>query len=209
MKEHYNCEKLISNYHGATKQLKKLEHEDLKLSVPALVQLRDVASHLIRALESSNQEVIINEMRDAEKHATRARYDTAEIRISYYLSNIGIFIKNLNDKSEVLEVIPDYNKLMTKTSLIQKEFKLNLDISIESRSEYYSTIENDLDELEKISTTLLVAVPMITKKVEENILLREERKSIERAQIRREIRNYSLGVAVFLLTAVGIIVGMN
>ncbi len=209
MKEYYNCVKLIENYNGASKQLKKLEHENLKLSVPALVQLRDVASHLIRALESSDPKVIENEMRDAEKHATRARYDTSEIRISYYLGNITIFVKNLNNKSEVLDVLPNYNTLMTEVALIQKNFKLNLDISVESRSEYYSTIESDLDRLEKINTELLVAVPMITKRIEDNALKIENERKEERERIRRELRNYALGLATFFLTAVGIYASIN
>lgn len=91
----------------AEQVIKRIEHVDGELIVPAVNQLRYCGNHLTRYLADPSK---TEELDDAGKHCRRATYDAYEASIIYYILS---FNKFKDDYSTVVvsEVIPDYSEI--------------------------------------------------------------------------------------------------
>jgi hypothetical protein len=199
----YDYNKLISNINTAHTEIKILEQEDMDLPIPAIKQLKDVSYHIVKALESQNNEAeFIKQMNRAETHAVRAKYDIYELRIMWYLENIKSYTKILTPIKETTEVISDYIDILTNVEKIKDTFEKNLNDEVTSRANYYSNIKEEIKNLKDIQLKLKTSLPIINKQY-------EERKYKEKQEDKKTIRNYIIGIFGILVAIAGILVTNN
>jgi len=190
--------KLITVFNEAEKQLKHSEHDTNELSIPSINQLRYVAFHLIESFSSQETTKIDEEITKAINHAQRAKYDAVEIGIVYFLEQIKIFQQTYSTYTETLEILPSYITYLTKAQNASDQLQRLKDEEKE-REEYYRDIEPFYQALKDINTSLQTAIPLITKKIEEN-----------NEKTRKENKNFIIGVGLTLLgIAVTVIIALK
>lgn len=187
--------KLISVFKEAEKQLKHSEHDTNELSIPSINQLRYVAFHLIESFVLQDATKVEEELNKAINHAQRARYDAVEIGIVYYLEQIKIFQEIYSTYTETLEILPNYIEYLTKAQNASDQLQRIKDEEKE-REEYYRDISPYYQDLKDIYLSLQTAIPLITKKIEENN--EKARKENKRFIIGAGLTLFGIAVAVVL-----------
>lgn len=191
---------LIKYFNEANAQIKILEQEHQKLSEPAISQLRDSAYHMIKALETTDSETYSTQMHKAEGHALRAKYDTYEIRIIFYLKNIKTFTEKFSLRVETNEIITNYIDLLKEVEQIKLRLQRNVELQIPSRYDYYANIENEINRLKDIHLTLTTSVPLIITKIKDN-----QRK--EREESKKFVKNFIVAILTLAVTIAGVYIG--
>jgi len=197
--DEYDYNKLIKNVNTANTEIKILEQEDMDLPIPAIKQLRDVTYHIVKAFEVKKDDTEFSkQMKLAEAHAIRAKYDIYELRILWYLEDIKNYTKILTPIRETIQVIQDYSQLLTDVEEVKNNFEDNLNNKPANREAYYSNIKNEIQELKKIRLKLQTNLPLINR-------LYEERIANEKKEDKKTVRNYGIGLIMIIIAIVTLV----
>jgi len=198
---------LIKYFNEANTQIKILEQEHQQLSEPAISQLRDSAYHMIKALETNDTEIYSTQMQKAEGHALRAKYDTYEARMTFYLKNIKTFTERFSSRVETNEVITNYVNLLKEVETIKVRLKQNVELEVTSRHDYYANIENEINQLKEIQLTLKISIPTLVTKINYNNNIRREEFRKRREESKKYVNNLIIAISTLVVTIVGVYIG--
>jgi len=191
-----NIEKLSKAFQKAEETLKDQELLGRGLLIPAVNQLRYVASHLIRTLGQDNQNQIDDNLRKAIGHCHRAIFDSLEVQVRYYLSECDAFVEQFKDVAIVPDV-PSYLDDKTIVDSIRIELS-SMMCAGDKRHEYWKKMEQHLSKLKEINTKWNQARSELIKKVE---AWNRDRENERQAQ-RRFIIQCIIGIIAILTTLV-------
>lgn len=192
---------IIDNVDLANGQIKLLEQENKNLPVPAIKQLRDVAYHLVRAFDAEEDSVERKkQLKLAEGHAVRAKYDIYDLRILFYLDNVNVLTDEFNSMVlETMVVLPEYNDLISQIMQIKDEFEKNIDEQPDSRQQYYQNIKDEILALKLVHNKLKAAYPTIKQLNEKERKKASEKQTTESA---RFVLNTSISIVTIIVTSV-------
>lgn len=115
---------LEADWRAAEEQMKLAEHETRQFPVPPANELRYAGRHLLDALTLESVRDRGDAIAKAKRHALRAKYDAAEIRILSLLDAIAQFKKDYST-TEVGPVVKDWQEIIQKAHDAQSRISEN------------------------------------------------------------------------------------
>lgn len=113
-----------ADWKEAEAQIKAVEAETDSAPIPPINELRYAGRHLLDALTSSDSVQRNSDIAKAERHALRAKYDAAEVRVLGHLRSIGSFREDYS-KVELAQAFPGWQVINLRARNVQKRIAHN------------------------------------------------------------------------------------
>ncbi|MEO5349808.1 MAG: hypothetical protein H7836_09190 [Magnetococcus sp. YQC-3] len=196
-----DTQELKQLFNAAEGLIKKAEHYQVGLGIPAINELRYAGQHMLRALtgvdqsedsdpDDANDE---SEWVSAKKHCQRAQYDAAEGPVLFFLEQILDFKEDY--RNEVIsDLIPDYVRLMKEVHEINQQLQ---GVAKGSRQQYAETISRHADRLAEIVSML----PHAREELNKRAASRDEDKKYRDKSFNIAVWSVVIAVASPVMTA--------
>ena len=156
---------LSEAFYKAEKTVKAQELQLLEegLLVPAVNQLRYVASHLIRVLDHNDKSTVEKNLRCAIGHCHCAIFDALEVPVRYYLGECDMFTDQFKSILSA-NVIPSYLEDKAIVDDI-REFIPPMRRAENQRHQHWEEMESHLSRLKEIAKKWNAKRPELNKKI--------------------------------------------
>ena len=151
-------------YNTAEADLKNVGREKQAIAVTGINQCRYVGQHLLRALTSSDKDIIDQNLNAARRHAQRAIYDINDSGIQYYIEAINDIRLKHFPTVDFAAVIQNYNEIIDAIGE-SKSFIETTASSLEDREQFYKDSREHLSKLQKYHTILVEYRPDLVRAV--------------------------------------------
>ena len=156
--------KIKELYNTAEADLKNVGREKQAIVVTGINQCRYVGQHLLRALTTSDENSIDENLDAALRHAQRAIYDINDSGIQYYIEQIDEIRLKHFPTVDFLSVVQNYNEIIEEIgearSLSETTAK-----SLENREQFYEDAREHVSKLRKYHQILVEYRPDLVRAV--------------------------------------------
>ena len=156
--------KIKELYNTAEADLKNVGREKQAIVVTGINQCRYVGQHLLRALTTSDENSIDENLDAALRHAQRAIYDINDSGIQYYIEQIDEIRLKHFPTVDFSSVIQNYNEIIEEIgearSLSETTAK-----SLENREQFYEDAREHVSKLRKYHQLLVEYRPDLVRAV--------------------------------------------
>lgn len=156
--------KIKELYNTAEADLKNVGREKQAIVVTGINQCRYVGQHLLRALTTSDENSIDENLDAALRHAQRAIYDINDSGIQYYIEQIDEIRLKHFPTVDFSSVIQNYNEIIEEIgearSLSETTAK-----SLENREQFYEDSREHVSKLRKYHQLLVEYRPDLVRAV--------------------------------------------